>query len=212
MTAYEYLAKFNAAGSSLLLPDEKAVQMINHSPMYFISNKGRVFSAARKTVIELKQAIRSKAVAEKESSGDNSKKASVCLRLKGNKQKVFFVHKLVAEYFPIDTFVPNGYTGNTVIHHINGYNEQRPQESNHADNLLKTTQSIHRLIHTMPIDASDEKLYDWDRKLMKALKGNYKIIFVYKSIDSDECGITELTPQELIDMFKRSEQYHNKHE
>ena len=164
-TSSEYLQMFNKIKGTLLTDDENAAQMVNHNPMYFITNKGRIFSLAKKEPHEMSQVQRAAGVAKKNSIGSNSRKASVMLCING-KGKLHYVHRLVAEYFPHKTFVPEGYEGDTVIHHICGYNPDKTHESNRADNLLEMPRSTHKILHDMPYEPSEE----WDKSFIKQLQ------------------------------------------
>lgn len=195
-TASEYLQIFNKVKNTLLRDGENAAQMVNHNPMYFITDRGRIFSLAGKKPRELSQVKRAAIVAKGNSNGNNCHKATVSLRV-NNTTKLYYVHRIVAEYFSHKTFVPEGYTGNTVIHHICGYNPDNLQKSNHVDNLSEMPNAMHRVLHDMPFEPSAEWTKSFNKQIKHYLTEGKKIIGAFVSENGNERTIEYISPAQL---------------
>lgn len=161
-TAYQYELEFNKVKKAVLMDGEEARQMIDHNPMYWITDKARVISCGGwKGLRVLKQMPRGgKNIAKKHTTtGRTAMKNAVLLRVDG-KSKTFSVHDLVSHYFP-DKLAYTYLTGKgeKVTHHIDGYDMDNPYESNYPEHLEKLDNNgLHRFIHAqkaVPISTSE---------------------------------------------------------
>lgn len=207
LTQEEYKELFEKYKKDVLLAGEEARQMINlnHRPHLFITSKGRILSVGRERIKVLKQTLRAQTYTRKQ-DGNNEKKHCICINI-GGKRKVYYVHLLVAEYFPdkISSFI-TGDEEKTVIHHIKGY-DPTSDRNNEINNLIRLNQDVHCLTHSMKIKPLPEVKQKWRAKVDKALNGKHCLF--YKDPDGEYSGVIALTDNEF-ELLSNSEEYKNK--
>lgn len=123
---------------------EYAVQMVNHSPYYFITNQARVFSVYQKKYRELKQCNSVSKNLKRITCG--SRQLRACL-IQNGRRKTFIVSHLINEYFDIPEFNPMD-EGTTEIHHKQEYDEDKGEKNNWPENLQRTGAAVHKKIFT----------------------------------------------------------------
>ena len=205
LTEKEYKELFEKYKNDVLHENEEARQMINHRSHLFITDRGRILSVGYNGVKIMKQTLRAQKYSNRV-NGSNERKHCICINSVDGKRKVYYVHLLVAEYFPIDSFV-TGDEDNTIIHHIKGY-DSSSDNNNGVNNLIRLNQDIHLLSHHMGIKPSDEERQKWRAKVDKALNGKHCLF--YKDPDGEYAGIIPLTDDEFERLKNATEEDKNK--
>ena len=128
-----------------LEPEEYGVQMINHSPYYFITNYGRVFSVYKWTTEwrELKRYKKQSANSKAKKSSAN-KQPCVTLRISG-KMRLLRISRLMREYFSLSSFNPAN-ESEMECHHMEPVDDAFT--NNHVDNLQMVGKKAHKKVLT----------------------------------------------------------------
>ncbi|ACO04940.1 MAG TPA: ribbon-helix-helix protein, CopG family [Persephonella sp.] len=164
--------------------EEEEIKVIKEFPNYGISNLGYVYR-------DLRYGLLPENYRKKRLKGYRDKKGYIKVHLSdGKKHKVFFVHRLVAEYF-----VPNP-EGYRYVKHIDGN-----RENNRADNLRWTPylkgNRIDRSKHLDILKLREEGLS------IKEISGKTGISYsTVANILSDFSQITIRIPAELKERLK----------
>ena len=138
--------------SDILDKHEDARQMIDHNPMYFITDQARVISCVSPNVRELTQYQRDKARAAQSGTAINCCKHCVDIWHNGDKQ-TYYVHKLVSHYFPDKSLSYFNGHGDSLTHHIDNYDPDNPQESNRPERLERLDdRGLHTFMHSLKPD------------------------------------------------------------
>ena len=209
----KYLEQWNTTNAARLLQsDETVEQMINHNPAYFITSSGRIISLLRKEpkVMEVFYGG-SKNV----SQVGNRNRPRVCLRVMGE-SKCYYIHRLMAEYFPIDQFIRDD-SAPAVVHHKNP--SAPPEEINRSENLIKVDEDTHQVLTTMERQQgerwqlpSEEQSLKVMSKLLALGIGN---AVLYEKIDKATGKVLETSVGAIKEVKKcgvREERTHQKHQ
>ena len=189
MTTNEFYEKKwrDVNADQLLEEGEQPTQMVNHNPMYFITNRGRVISLYGKEPKVLNQYY---GYSKNAKSGGNHNRPRVELSINGER-KIFYVHRLMTDYFPSDvsSFITSP-SEPTEIHHIN---PDAPEDQlNHPSNLLVTNAEPHKLITSL--ERTEEPTQEQSEKIMKQMAGldlGSAVLLQYKDAETGEVkGVT----------------------
>ncbi len=213
----DYLRRLQESG--ILYDGEEARQIDIYNGAYFITDKARVISCFDKMprVLRAQQRGGKRKAAEYDTMNNNVKHF-VKLSLGNGESRDYYIHSLVAEYFPekLGLVYLTG-KGDDMVHHIDGYDIEHPEESNDPRCLEKMDDRyLHLLMHktklspqTVSKSLNDMKNFanhtkqDGIGTVMECPDENGKGGKIYELAEPIEIDEDKVLSQEMADKFSK---------